>query len=194
MSTGTGASDLLHAEDTAIDQIVSGKSPVAARSPMQLFWRRFKKDKVALGAGTFIVVLIVLRDLRRADPQARRRAAAEPAADDRARQLRPPAPGPSSKHIFGVDQIGRDVFSRTLAGARVSLIVAFVGTGLSVTVRRDAGHGRRLLPRLDRHADLALGRHPARVPGAAARPRPRVGVLGQGRLPRRQPPARASAS
>jgi ABC-type dipeptide/oligopeptide/nickel transport system permease subunit len=31
-----------------------------------------------------------------------------------------------------VDQIGRDVFSRTLAGARVSLTVAFVGTGLSV--------------------------------------------------------------
>ena len=51
MSTGTGASDLLHAEDTAIDEIVAGKAPVAARSPLQLFWRRLRKDKVALGAG-----------------------------------------------------------------------------------------------------------------------------------------------
>src|ERR1700754_4587020 len=59
MSTGTGASDLLHAEDTAIDQIVSGKAPVAARSPLQLFWRRFRKDKVALAAGIFIILLII---------------------------------------------------------------------------------------------------------------------------------------
>jgi peptide/nickel transport system permease protein len=40
--------------------------------------------------------------------------------------------GPSSAHIFGVDTIGRDVFSRVLYGAQVSLTVALVGTGLSV--------------------------------------------------------------
>ena len=40
--------------------------------------------------------------------------------------------GPSSEHLFGVDPIGRDVFSRVLYGAQVSLTVAFVGTGLSV--------------------------------------------------------------
>ena len=59
MSTGTGASELLHAEDTAIDQIVAGKAPIAARSPLELFWRRFKKDKVALTAGIFIVLLVI---------------------------------------------------------------------------------------------------------------------------------------
>ena len=40
--------------------------------------------------------------------------------------------GPSSEHLFGVDPIGRDVFSRVLYGAQVSLTVAFIGTGLSV--------------------------------------------------------------
>ena len=40
--------------------------------------------------------------------------------------------GPSSDHWFGVDPIGRDVFSRVLHGAQVSLLVAFLGTGLSV--------------------------------------------------------------
>ena len=39
--------------------------------------------------------------------------------------------GPSSAHLFGVDQIGRDVFSRTIYGARVSLIVAFAATALA---------------------------------------------------------------
>jgi peptide/nickel transport system permease protein len=35
---------------------------------------------------------------------------------------------------MGVDQLGRDIFSRVLSGAYVSLLVAFVGTGLSVTI------------------------------------------------------------
>jgi ABC-type dipeptide/oligopeptide/nickel transport system permease subunit len=41
---------------------------------------------------------------------------------------------PSAKHLFGVDPLGRDVFSRVLYGARVSLVVAFVATGLSMMI------------------------------------------------------------
>jgi ABC-type dipeptide/oligopeptide/nickel transport system permease subunit len=131
MSTGTGASDLLHAEDTAIDQIVSGKAPVAARSPLQLFWRRFRKDKVALGAGIFIIVLVLVAIF--AEPIRKLVGAPPPNLQQTTALDEFGLPqGPSSAHIFGVDQIGRDVFSRTLAGARVSLLVAFVGTGLSV--------------------------------------------------------------
>jgi len=39
--------------------------------------------------------------------------------------------GPSSEHWFGIDQLGRDVFSRTIYGARVSLIVAFAATAIA---------------------------------------------------------------
>jgi peptide/nickel transport system permease protein len=42
--------------------------------------------------------------------------------------------GPSSDHLFGVDQIGRDVFSRTIYGARVSLLVALIATTLIVAI------------------------------------------------------------
>jgi ABC-type dipeptide/oligopeptide/nickel transport system permease subunit len=42
--------------------------------------------------------------------------------------------GPSSEHIFGVDQIGRDVFARTIYGARVSLQVAVIATALIVAI------------------------------------------------------------
>ena len=47
--------------------------------------------------------------------------------------------GPSSAHPFGVDAIGQDVFSRTIYGARVSLIVAFLATGLATMVGVVAG-------------------------------------------------------
>jgi peptide/nickel transport system permease protein len=39
---------------------------------------------------------------------------------------------PSSSHWFGTDELGRDVFARTLYGARVSLTVAVVVVGLSL--------------------------------------------------------------
>ena len=42
--------------------------------------------------------------------------------------------GPSSAHIFGVDQITRDVFSRVVYGARVSLIVAFSATAIATAL------------------------------------------------------------
>jgi peptide/nickel transport system permease protein len=133
LSTGTGASDLLHAEDHGVDQIVAGKAPVAARSPLQLFWRRFRKDKVALAAGTFIVLLIITAIL--AGPIRKLVGAPDPnatsttALDDFGLPT-----GPSSEHLFGVDSIGRDIFSRVLAGAQISLMVAFIGTGLSVII------------------------------------------------------------
>ena len=49
------------------------------------------------------------------------------------------ATGPSAEHLFGVDQIGRDVFTRTVYGARVSLLVAFVATAIATVAGVVAG-------------------------------------------------------
>jgi ABC-type dipeptide/oligopeptide/nickel transport system permease subunit len=106
---------------------------IAARSPLELFWRRLKDDRVALVALIFIVTLILVAVLAGVivkifgtpGPNVQ-----NPKALD---SFGTPS-GPSSAHPFGVDGLGRDVFARTLYGARVSLQVAFISTGLGVVI------------------------------------------------------------
>ena len=107
---------------------------IAARSPWQLFWRRLKEDKVALGALAFIIILILaafvfaplIRDLVGArDPNEQSTKYLD--------EFGTPT-GPSKENIMGVDPLGRDVFSRVLAGAQVSLKVAIIATALSMLI------------------------------------------------------------
>jgi peptide/nickel transport system permease protein len=109
------------------------------RTPWQLFWHRFLEDKLALGALVFIVLLIlvaifapVVVDIFGAPgPDERDTTALDP--------LFATPTGPSAEHIFGVDQLGRDVFSRVVYGARVSLVVAFSATLIATMLGIVAG-------------------------------------------------------
>ena len=47
--------------------------------------------------------------------------------------------GPSSSHWFGTDELGRDILSRTIFGARISLVVAVSVVGLSLVIGVVAG-------------------------------------------------------
>jgi len=132
----TGAVDFLHeaAEDAGP---TGGGLDLGVRSPFQLFWRRLRTDRVALVAAGFIVFLVLVAVFA---PQVVDLAGARPPNAPSKRyftlgKVGVPSPtGPSSKNLFGVDPLGRDLFSRVVYGLRISLEIALLATGLSVLI------------------------------------------------------------
>lgn len=84
----------------------------------------FYQNKLAL-AGSGIVLLLFVVSLL-----APLIAPYDPGAIDLKNVLAPP----SGQHWFGTDQLGRDVLSRMIWGARISLKVGFVATGLAILI------------------------------------------------------------
>ena len=106
---------------------------IPGRTPWQLFWERFRRDRVAIGALGVIILEILVAVFA---PLIVRAVAHPPNAQYPGaldQQFGTPT-GPSSKFFFGVDSVGQDVFSRVLYGARVSLEVALVATAIAVVV------------------------------------------------------------
>ena len=88
---------------------------------------------MALAAAAFIVFLVLTAVFA---PLVVKLVGARPPNDPQSKYLDSfGAPtGPSSHNLFGVDPLGRDVFSRVIYGARVSLEVAIIATALSVAL------------------------------------------------------------
>jgi peptide/nickel transport system permease protein len=130
----TGAAELLHEPGGGVsEEAAETAQEIAARSPLQLFWRRLRKDKVALVALGFIALLIFVAIF--AGPIVKLFGAHPPNEQNpNALDEFGSAAAPGNGYIFGTDGLGRDVFSRTLYGARVSLEVAFIATGLIVVI------------------------------------------------------------
>jgi peptide/nickel transport system permease protein len=188
-----GAPDLLVDAEAAAEaglEPVSGE--IAARSPLQLFWRRFLADRVALASLLFIILLILAAIF--APVITSIVGAPGPNTPDQTAVNSFGLPGgpshhaiwpffafglgalgamlsrllpwsaakrygwavslgiglvvaivlaidiwPAAKHIFGVDLDKYDVFTRVLYGARTSLEVALLATGISLIIGVTAG-------------------------------------------------------
>jgi ABC-type dipeptide/oligopeptide/nickel transport system permease subunit len=136
-----GGAELLHGEEPADSSDASSpaEGEVAARSPLSLFWRRLRSDRVAMVAGGFIVLLILVAFVLA--PLIQHAIGVSGPNDIHPERLDQfgQASGPSSTDPFGVDPLGRDILARVLAGARVSLLIAIVATGISVVLGVVAG-------------------------------------------------------
>jgi glutathione transport system permease protein len=100
-------------------------TPTDARTPWDLFWQKFRQQKVAVLAGVFVLGLVALAavapHIAPYDP--------ENFFDYEALNA-----GPSATHWFGVDALGRDIFSRIIAGARISLMAGFISVCVGAIV------------------------------------------------------------
>jgi peptide/nickel transport system permease protein len=88
------------------------------------FWYRFSKNHLAVAGSVVVVLLFALSIL------APWIAPCDPTAIDLKNILQPP----SAAHWFGTDQLGRDVLSRMIWGAQISLKVGFVSTGIAILI------------------------------------------------------------
>jgi peptide/nickel transport system permease protein len=129
---GAGAAEIFPGTGGGFD-LAEATEEIAARSPLQLFWRRLRKDRVALVSLGFVAFLVIV-------------ALAAPLI---VKILGLPGPyvqnlnltdefgsplGPSGAHPFGVDQLGQDVMSRVIYGTRVSLEVGILGTAIATVI------------------------------------------------------------
>ena len=100
------------------------------RTPWREFWRKFKKQHVAVAALVFVVLLVAVAVLAPAIVPFD----AENFFDyDRIND------GPSAMHWFGVDPLGRDIFSRILMGARISLAAGFLSVAIGCLIGTTLG-------------------------------------------------------
>ena len=114
-------------------------------------WRRFRRTPGAVVGA--VVILAILA----AAVFAPLLAPHDPLAQNVALGPQPPANG----HPFGTDKLGRDVFSRIVYGARISIRIGFVAVGLAITagtiIGMIAGYaGRRVEAVLMGAMDLML--------------------------------------
>ena len=100
-------------------------SPLKVRTPVSEVLRKFIKQRLAVYAGVFVIFLIVAAIaapwLVPFDPE---NYFDYEALND----------GPSMKHWFGVDSLGRDIFSRVLMGARISLAAGLISVAIGAVV------------------------------------------------------------
>jgi glutathione transport system permease protein len=93
-------------------------------SPLKNFWKNWKRQKTALWASLFVLLLIIIAVI---GPYI---APHDPYKPDYNAMLQ----GPSKDHLAGTDEYGRDIFSRLLAGARISLSVSLLSVSLGAII------------------------------------------------------------
>lgn len=104
--------------------IENKKAKKKRNSQLSDTWLRLRKDKLALVGLTILVILIFVAIF--ADFIA-------PYKYD-AQDLSNILQAPSSEHIFGTDEFGRDIFSRVVYGSRISLQVGFIAVSIAVII------------------------------------------------------------
>lgn len=114
------------------------KGPIEGRSLGQIAWMRLKRDRVAMAGGFVVLILTIMAVLAPLIVTF----LGHPPNEFHSNLIDPVLSKPKGAHggiskdfLLGVEPVnGRDVFSRIVYGARISLLIAFLATLLSVAI------------------------------------------------------------
>jgi peptide/nickel transport system permease protein/oligopeptide transport system permease protein len=131
MSDGSPSISSAVLSQTAVPETLPKAQPRSA-------WRRFRANRLATISAWFLAVVVVivlawpvvLRIASHAGSAGTAFAQAHDPEHVSEDQFQPPGP----RHWFGTDIHGRDLFSRILYGAQISLLVGIVGAGVSLVI------------------------------------------------------------
>jgi peptide/nickel transport system permease protein/oligopeptide transport system permease protein len=135
----TAPLDVTSAETQAPSEAaLVGAGAVEGRSLGQIAWVRLKRDKVAMTGGVVVILLVVmaiaaplLTKLLGHPPNEFHQDLIDPSLQTPKGKFG----GMSREFPFGIEPLnGRDLFSRVVYGARISLLVAFLATLLAVVI------------------------------------------------------------
>jgi len=111
-------------QDVAAIQAAPNKTRLRSESPAQQAWRRFRRHPLAMiGLILFCVILF----LTVAAPLIER-------YPYQSLNLKDKFQSPSAEHFLGTDRVGRDIWSRTLHGGRVSIAVGLSAAIISTLI------------------------------------------------------------
>lgn len=95
------------------------------RTPISEFIRKFKRQKLALFSAFFVFALVFIAIFA---------AWLVPFDPETYFDYEHINAGPSAKYWFGVDSLGRDIFSRIIMGTQISLVVGFTSVALGALI------------------------------------------------------------
>lgn len=117
--------------DTIAQEEITAHAPMGVqlsntvRTPWSEFWRKLRKQKLAVAAGMFLIFLVIMAIIA---PWI------VPYDAEKFFDYDYLNAGPSLVHWLGVDSLGRDIYSRILMGSRISLAAGFLSVALGGVV------------------------------------------------------------
>ena len=102
----------------------------AARTQWQIVWRRFTHHRMAIVAGGILMLIVIAILISPFFVDGVQVNLAEP---------RNILLSPSLDHLFGTDDVGRDIFARAIYGGRISLVIATISAFLSICLGLSVG-------------------------------------------------------
>jgi peptide/nickel transport system permease protein len=104
--------------------VTSAIGPVLPRTAAAAVWRRLRRNRAAMGGLTVLTLFAAAGTL------ATYLAPYDPYAPDLLGSLA----GPSRGHWLGTDELGRDILSRILYGARLSMVIGTISVAIGVAI------------------------------------------------------------